>query len=212
MTPPLCFSIDALSAAGNKAWRLSDDMHHWRTCVFAEDLKDSDARIFDQNEVSGWAGMRLVRDKQLCLKPRGKPGIFNLLMTGIFAHSIVHRLSSPAMPDRDQFVNTMKETEPGCPWLIYIDLSGRFQVLDTSKVSILGNIRIAVRGEITSSPGFIGPKAAHNEKMMEEVFRQFLEGWYIHLQSRRTGIFVPDKEKLADKQILHQKILDWHHE
>jgi len=212
MIPPLCFSIDALSAAGNEAWRLSDDMHHWRTCAFAEDLKGSDVRIYDQDEASGWSGMRLVRDKQLCLKPRAKPGIFNLLMTGIFAHSIVHRLSPPAMPDKDQFVDTVKETEPGRPWLIYLDLSGYFRVLDTSKVSILGNIRIAVRGEITSSPGYIGPKAASDEKLMEEMFLQFLEGWYIHLQSRRAGVFVPDKEKLANKQILRQKILDWHHE
>ena len=43
----LCFSIDALSASGAKAWRLLEN-HSWRECTYAEPLQDGDARITDK--------------------------------------------------------------------------------------------------------------------------------------------------------------------
>ena len=43
----LCFSIDALSASGAKAWRLLENQS-WRECIYGEALKDGDARLTDQ--------------------------------------------------------------------------------------------------------------------------------------------------------------------
>jgi len=206
------FSIDALSAAGDKAWRLLDDRQHWRTSSFTENLHDTDARLQAQDEVSEWVGRKLIKDADLGLKPASRPGIFDILMRGIFAHAIVHRLSPAAIPDKGSLADTVKRSEPGQPWLIYLDLSGHFRALDTSEKSILANTQIAVRGEIASSPDYIGAKAACNEVLINDLYRQFLEGWYNHLQSRRIGLFVPDREKVADEQVTRQKILGWQHE
>jgi hypothetical protein len=207
-----CFTIDALSAAGNEAWRLMADEQRWRTATFAEDVQSQDARLTEDEIVRGWMGRRLSRDKQLGLKPREKPGMFDFLMRGIFAHAIVHRFSPAPVPDKDQLASTMAKAQPGCPWLVYLDLAGHFQALDTRHESIIANTHIAVRGEIASSQDYIGPKAAEDAILVDEIYRQFLAGWYTHLVSRRLGIFVPDAEKLEDEDQLRKKILAWKHE
>lgn len=207
-----CFTIDALSAAGNEAWRLTSDDQRWRKATFAEDVKSEDARLTDEGIVRGWMGMRLSRDKRLGLKPREKPGMFDFLMRGIFAHAIVHRFGPAPVPARDQLACTIARAEPGSPWLVYLDLAGHFQVLDIRHEGIIANTHIAVRGEISSSRDYIGPKAAEDKILVDEIYRQFLAGWHTHLVSRRLGIFVPDVEKLEDEDHLREKILTWNHE
>lgn len=208
----LCFSIDALSSAGNAAWRLTDDGETWRQVVFAEDLQLHDAEFHDKKLITSWIGRRLSRDKHFGLKLREKSGKFDFLMRGIFAHAIVHRRSPAPIPDKNQLIETVNKADPGHPWLIYLDLAGNFQAIDTDRESIIANISIAVRGEIASSPDYVGKKAAENVFMMDELFRQFLGGWYTHLKSRRSGVFVPDVEKLAGETQFRQQILDWKHE
>ncbi len=207
----LCFSIDALSASGGKTWRLLENQN-WRECIYAEALRDGDARITDKQSAEFWAGRRLKRDKKTTLKPKEKAGLLDILMRGIFAHAVLHRDSSAPVPDKEQMIACFERLPPGTPWLVYLDVSGHFQALDTSRTSIITNLDIAVRAEIASSENFIGPKAAANEKMMNNLYHQFLAGWLDHLNSSNMNVFVPDPEKLKEESACIEAIQNWRHE
>jgi hypothetical protein len=208
----LCFTIDALSAAGDDAWRLLADGKSWRASIFAEDAKEGDAMLEDTAQVAAWTGQRLKKDKELLLIRQGKPGIFDFLMRGTFAHAVPHRMSPAPIPDKDQMIQAIREAVPGTPWLPYLDLAGHFRMLDSGREPIIGNLNIAVRGEIASASGYTGPEAADNDAAMETLYRQFLAGWLEHLTTRRLAVFIPDAEKLAPEDDLKQKIGDWQHE
>ncbi|MFQ5519541.1 MAG: hypothetical protein ACE5E3_06035 [Mariprofundus sp.] len=207
----LCFSIDALSPSGAKAWRLLEN-DSWRECIYAEALKDGDARITDKQSGEAWAGRRLKKDTDLGLIPQQKAGRFDFLMRGIFAHAVLHRTSSAPLPDKDQMIACFEQCIPGTAWLVFLNVSGQFQALDTGTVSILNNLDIAVRGEIASSEDYIGPKAAANEKMMNNHYHQFLAGWAEHLKSSNMNIFVPDIEKLKEETVYIERIQNWQSE
>lgn len=204
----LCFSIDALSASGADAWRLLENKS-WRQCVYAEPLQDGDARITDKVTSEDWAGRRLKKDRELVLIPLKKAGRFDFLMRGIFAHAVLHRGSSSPVPDKEQMINCFEQLPPGTPWLVYLDVSGHFQALDTSQTSIITNMEIAVRAEIASSENFIGPIAAANETMMDNLYHQFLAGWVDHLKSSNMNVFVPDLEKLKAEADYIEAIQNW---
>jgi len=206
-----CFSIDALSPSGAKAWRLLEN-GNWRECIYAEPLQDGDARIGDRKAAEYWLGRRLKKDKDTGLTPQEKAGKFDFLMRGIFAHAVLHRTSSSPVPDKKQMQDCYAQLEPGTPWLVYLDVAGHFRALDTGKVSIISNLDIAVRGEIASSEDYIGPKAAANETMMQNLYRQFLAGWLDHLKSSNMNVFVPDLEKLKEESTYIEEIRNWQHE
>ncbi|GAV20271.1 hypothetical protein MMIC_P1235 [Mariprofundus micogutta] len=205
------FSIDALSPSGAKAWRLLEN-DGWRECIYAETLKDGDARITDKKSAEDWAGRRMKKDKQHGLIPQQKAGTFDFLMRGIFAHAVLHRESSAPVPAKEQMIQCFAAHKSGTPWLIYLNVAGHFAALDTSKVSIITNLDIAVRAEITSGDEYIGPKAAAKETMMNEIYKQFLAGWLDHLNSSNMNVFVPDPEKLKDESVYIELIRDWQSE
>ncbi|MDX8407530.1 MAG: hypothetical protein R8L58_04010 [Mariprofundaceae bacterium] len=207
----ICYSIDALSPAGDKAWRLQTD-HTWRPCSYAEPLQPDDARITDKSEAEHWIGRRLKKDKDTVLAPRDKAGKFDFLMRGIFAHAVMHRLSSATVPDKARMIDIIKGLTPGTPWLIYLNAEGDFRSLDTDHESIIGNLDIAVRGEIASSEDYVGEKAAADDALMDRTWRQFLGGWLEHLSSSNMGIFVPDIEKLKEADDYIAAIEAWAHE
>ena len=192
------FSIDALDASASHAWRLQSDMQHLRSCTYAEALLVNDARL-SAPEAEKINGHRMQPDEKLGLVMRGKPGIFDFLMRGIFTHAIMHRLTPPPTPSREQMLDTIAALTPGTPWLLYLDQGAHFRTLDSSRERIIGNLAIAVRGEIASSAAYVGPAAVSNEPLMDRTWRQFLGGWLEHLQSRKMGIFVPDVEKLKNE-------------
>ncbi|MDX8396411.1 MAG: hypothetical protein R8K22_08365, partial [Mariprofundaceae bacterium] len=194
------FTIDALSAAGNKAWRLQEDRETWRECTYAEPITAKDASVSDQVEAEKLTGLRLKKHKDLGLIVKGKPGTFDFLMRGIFSHAVLHRLSAAPIPDKIQMIEKMKSLKPGSPWLLYLNPAGQFQGLDTSNGRIIGNLDIAVRGEIASSPDYIGEKPAADEKIMDTLYRQFLGGWFEHLQTRNMAIFIPDADKMKEEE------------
>jgi len=208
----LVFTIDALDAAGNNAWRLLEDEKNWRACIFAEDARLGDAQLTDQHLIGDLAGRRLHKDRQHVLAVKARPGMFDFLMRGIFAHAVPHRLSPAPVPDKEQMLDIIRQAKPGIPWLLHLDLAGNFRMLDTSSKKIIGNLTIAVRGEIASSGGYVGAEAAEKESLMDEIYRQFLAGWLQHLHTRRLGVFVPDVKKLESEDALRQKIADWQHE
>ena len=207
----LCFSIDALSASGGQAWRLLEN-ENWRQCRYAEPLRPGDARIDEKRVAEQWSGRRLKKDKERGLLPQQKAGRFDFLMRGIFAHAVLHRFSPAPLPDKGQMLSCIAALPPGTPWLVFLNVSGHFDSLDTSKTSIISNLDIAVRGEIASSPDFIGPAASQDEKMMNELYHQFLAGWLDHLKSSNMNLFVPDPEKLAPEEQLQKAIREWRHE
>jgi len=202
------FSIDALEASGKHAWRLQNDMQHWRSCTYAEALSESDAKLDTPEEAEKLNGCRMQRDKDLGLVMRGKPGPFDFLVRGIYTHAVQHRLSAPPVPELDQMLGTIAELTPGTPWLLYLNAVAQFCALDSSRERIIGNLDIAVRGEIASSAAYVGSQAILDEALMDRTWRQFLGGWLDHLQSGNMAIFVPDVEKLkseADYLALIQK-------
>jgi len=207
----ICFSIDALSPSGAKAWRLLENQS-WRECIYAEALQPNDARIVDKKTAESWLDLKLKKNKQLTLSPQKKAGRFDFLMRGIFAHAVLHRLSVPALPDKTQMLACYAQLEIGKPWLVYLNIAGQFKALDTSQTSIMHNLDIAVRGEIASSADYIGSKAANNEQMMQDNFRQFLAGWLDHLKSSNMNIFIPDLEKLNPDDDTVTAIQHWQHE
>lgn len=207
----LCLSIDALSVAGDQAWRLQQD-DSWRSCRFAAPLQPNDARITDKTQAEDWAGRRMKKDKEKVLMPLDKPGIFDFLMRGTFAHAVMHRLSPAPLPERAQMLTCIKDHAPGKPWLVYLDTGGNFRAMDTTQARIIHNMDIAVRGEIASSADYIGPKAIEDVKMMQALWQQFLGGWLEHLRTSRMGVFVPDAEKLQEEDFYLNAIRNWQHE
>jgi len=204
----LCFSIDALSASGAQAWRLLRN-DSWRECIYAEALKDGDARITDKKTAEDWSGRRLEKDKALILIPKKKAGTFDFLMRGTFAHAVLHRESAAPIPDKAQMLECIAALSPGTPWLVYLTVAGHFTALDSSNTPLISNLDIAVRGEIASSSDYIGSRACKNEKMMDELYLQFLAGWLDHLNTSNMNVFVPDAEKLKSKEDYAEAIRNW---
>jgi len=193
------FSIDALEASGKHAWRLQSDMQHWRPCTYAEVLEDGDAKLASPEEAEKLNGLRMQRDDDFGLIRRGKPGPFDFLVRGIYTHAVQHRLSPPPVPELNQMLDVIAGLTPGTPWLLYLDPAAQFCVLDTGRERIIGNLNIAVRGEIASSNAYVGPQAVEDDILMDRTWRQFLGGWLEHLQSGNMAIFVPDVEKLKSE-------------
>jgi len=206
------FSIDALDAAGSHAWRLLEDEETWRACVYAEAIQDNDAHIQDKGTAEDWTGRRLKKDKTYVLAAKNKAGKFDFLMHGIFAHAVLHRLSPAPVPDKQQMLDCIAGLEPGTPWLLYLDTGRNFRALDSHTSSIIGNLDIAVRGEIASSEDYVGKKAMENAEMMNELWLQFLAGWLEHLQSSNMSIFIPEVKKLKEEDNYIEAIHNWQHE
>lgn len=204
----ILFSVDALSPAGDKAWRLQNN-RSWRQCTYAEPLQPGDAELTDREEIAYWPGRKMARDKEKCLVPKEKAGMFDFLMRGIFAHVVIHRFGSAPVPDKAQMTTLLETLTPGTAWLLYLDTAGHFQALDSNKTPIIGNPDIAVRGEIASSPDYVGAKAAADERLVNESYLQFLAGWLEHLKTHQMAIFVPDREKLRDEADYRQEIEQW---
>ena len=205
----LTFTIDALSARGDKAWRLQNDLESWRESVYAETLQENDAQISDRSAADPWVGRRLVKDKESGLIAKEKAGKFDFLMRGIFAHAVLHRQSAAPLPAKEQMLTEMTSLKPGTPWLLYLNVAGQFVSLDSNNDKIIGNLDIAVRGEIASSEEYIGPKAAENEHMMDELYHQFLAGWDEHLQTSQMAVFIPDADKLKEESFYADRIQNW---
>jgi len=203
-----CFSIDALSPSAAAAWRLQDDQR-WRQVVYAEPLQAGDARLIDQQAIAAWLGVRLKKDRTQGLVRQQRAGRFDFLMRGIFAHAVVHRFSAAPLPDLAQMVACHAGCEPGRPWLVYLDLAGHFCALDSDQQSILQNLSIAVRGEIASSPAYIGAQAAADAQLMGTIYHQFLAGWLEHLRSSNMQIFVPEVKQLKPQEELIAAIQAW---
>ena len=208
----ICFSIDALSASGARAWRLLDDCQHWRSCSYAEKLQDGDARISRQSDAIFWLNRRLREDKELQLKATKKAGRFDFLMRGIFAHAVLHRMSAAPVPDKKQMIDCVARLQPGTAWLLYLNVSGHFRAIDSGNNAIINNLNIAVRGEIASSEHYVGPLAAANQAMMDKLYHQFLAGWLEHLCTSNMQIFIPDSEKLKAAEHYIDAIQQWQHE
>lgn len=205
----LFFTIDALSARGDKAWRLQSDLKSWRESIYAEAVQESDARISERSSADEWVGRRLVKDKESGLVAKAKAGKFDFLMRGIFAHVVLHRLSGAPLPAKEQMLQAMASLKPGTPWMLYLNLAGQFVALDSNSEKIIGNLDIAVRGEIASSEDYIGPKAAENEPMMNTLYHQFLAGWDEHLQTSQMSVFIPNAEKLKEESFYADRIQNW---
>jgi len=206
------FSIDALDVSGSHAWRLLNDGKTWRECAYAEAIQDGDARIMDKKTAEDWTGRRLKKDKTYVLAAKNKAGTFDFLMRGIFAHAVLHRLSPAPVPDKQQMIDCVAGLEPGVPWLLYLDIGGNFRALDSHTTPIIGNLDIAVRGEIASSGDYIGKKAVKHTEMMNEIWRQFLGGWLDHLKSSNMSVFIPEVKKLKEETNYIEAIRNWQHE
>lgn len=204
----LTFSIDALSPAADKAWRLQSD-NTWRACIYAEPLQKNDARISSKSTAEDWSGRRMQKDKEQGLVAKDKAGMFDFLMRGTFAHAVLHRLSAAPIPDKAQMIQTTASLEPGTAWLIYLNTAGQFKAIDANNSKIIGNLDIAVRGEIASSADYIGDKAALKEELMHNTYLQFLGGWLEHLNTSNMGIFIPDVEKLKEASEYASDIQHW---
>jgi len=203
------FTIDALSARGDRAWRLQSDMETWRPSTYAEAIQADDAEITTKEQAEPWTGRRLVTDKEFGLIAKEKAGRFDFLMRGIFAHAVLHRMSTAPLPSKDQMLYVMESLKPGTPWLLYLNPAGQFTALDTRGAKIIGNLDIAVRGEIASSKDYIGTKAAENEPMMNTLYHQFIAGWWEHLTTAQMSVFVPDADKLKEELFYIEKIDEW---
>lgn len=205
----LLFTIDALSARGDRAWRLQRDLQTWRPSTYAEPVQSNDAVITERGLAEKWVGRRLVADKESGLVAKAKAGRFDFLMRGIFAHAVLHRLSTAPLPGKDQMLAVMTLLKPGTPWLLYLNPAGQFTAMDTNNSKIIGNLDIAVRGEIASSGDYIGPKAAANEAMMNCLYHQFIAGWWEHLTTAQMAVFVPDADRLKEESFYIEKIEGW---
>jgi len=207
----IIFSIDALSPAADKAWRLQTD-DTWRVAHYAEALQHNDTQVLKPSVAEDWVGRRLQKDADVGLIAKQKSGMFDFLSRAIYAHAVIHRLSDVPIPDKAQMIAVVKSLVPGTAWLLYLNTAGQFTALDSQHAKIIGNLDIAARGEIASSEHYIGPLASQNDDLMETNYRQFLEAWLEHLQTSKMTVFVPDVEKLHEKEEILAKIKLWQHE
>ncbi|MBF0281084.1 MAG: hypothetical protein HQM07_00725 [Zetaproteobacteria bacterium] len=203
------FTIDALSSSGKEAWRLEKECGSWRSITYAEPLQISDALLTEPDELSQWLNMRMQKSRELGLTPYKKSNPFDFLMRGVFTHLVLHRLSAAPIPDQVQMVKTIASLAIGTPWLLYLNVAGQFEALNTQTDSILKSVVIAVRGEIASSPEYIGVEAAKNEEMMAVLYVQFLGGWLEHLKTKNMQVFIPDAKDVKEKEAWLQAIADW---
>jgi len=205
----LHYSIDALTSSGRKAWRLQKDLQHWRACIYAETTQISDATFTDQDQAQAWTMLRMQKHHDFILIPKQKAGTFDFLMRGIFTHAVLHRESSAPIPEQQQMLQLITSLEPGTAWLVYLNVAGHFKALRANHEKIIGNLDIAVRGEIASSANYIGAHAACDEALMNSTYHQFLGGWWEHLRTSNMGIFIPDVEKLQEQQEYLAFIRSW---
>jgi len=207
----IIFSIDALSPAADKAWRLQKN-DTWRVTEYAAPLQADDAHILKPSIAESWLGRRMQKDDKLGLLAQQKTGMFDFLSRAIYAHAVIHRLSSASIPDQKQMLAMVASLKPATAWLLYLNTAGQFTVLDSNNTKIIGNLDIAVRGEIASSENYIGPIASQNDDLMGTQYRQFLEAWLEHLKTSKMSVFVPDVEKLNEKDEILTEIQQWQHE
>ncbi|MBL1351762.1 MAG: hypothetical protein COA61_000260 [Zetaproteobacteria bacterium] len=207
----LIFSIDALSPAADKAWRLQTN-ETWRVAEYSEPLKDSDMQVLKPAIAEAWLGRRMKKDDDLGLIAQQKTGIFDFFSRSIYTHAVMHRLSDAPIPDKHQMVEVVASLTVGIAWLLYLNPAGQFTALDSNNAKIIGNLDIAVRGEIASSEHYIGSLASENDELMEATYRQFLEAWLEHLNTSKMSLFVPDVEKLNEKEDVLAQIQQWQHE
>ena len=191
-TMRLAFTIDALSDSGGRAWRLRSDMAHWRPARFAEDAAAGDALLTEIGRLRPLIGLRLRRSRETGLSVKDRSGPFDFLQRGIFSHAILHRFTPAPIPDKEQMVQTLRRMVPGRAQLLYLDPGAIFRSREAE--DLIHNPTIAVRGEIASSPGFIGERAAADGRLVDQLWGQFLAGWSQHLASRRMNCFIPDPE------------------
>jgi len=203
-----CFSIDALADSGAKAWRLLADREHWRAVKFAEPLQAGDLQFAEGEDAAAWHGLRLRDDKD-GLRLHDRPGRFDFLIRGIFSHAVLHRCSAAPIPDLQQMCEVVAAHDAGTPWLLYVNIGGQFAMLDTRCEPLIGNLRIAVRGEIASSPAYVGAQAAIDDVLMQRIYHQFIAAWSEHLKTSRMGLFVPDVESLRSLQEYRAYIDEW---
>lgn len=207
----LCFSIDALSPAADQAWRLQTNQT-WRIIQYAEALQPSDEQVLKPSVAENWLGRRMQKDHDVGLIAKNKSGMFDFLSRAIYAHAVLHRLSAAPIPNFTQMIEIIANLTVGTAWLLYLNPAGQFVALDSNAAKIIGNLDIAVRGEIASSENYIGSLASQNETLMTVTYRQFLEGWLEHLNTSNMAIFVPDVEKLNKKEDVLDNIQQWQHE
>ncbi len=207
----LCFSIDALSPAADQAWRLQQD-ESWRPIHYAEPLQTHDQRIPTLPEAEAWLGIKMQKDKDVGLIPKGKSGMFDVFMRAIYTHAVIHRLSDAPIPDKQQMLDVIRALPVGTAWLVYLNLAGQFTALKSEEERIIGNLDIAVRGEIASSAAYIGAQAVLQDELMDTTYRQFLQAWSEHLETGKMAVFVPDVEKLDEQETVLHKIHQWCHE
>jgi len=177
--------------------------------MYAEPLQQTDARISNKASAEDWAGRRMQKDKEQGLAAKEKAGMFDFLMRGIFAHAVLHRLSTAPIPEKTQILQTTAALKVGTAWLIYLNTAGQFKAIDANNSKIIGNLDIAVRGEIASSGDYIGQQASLNEALMRNTYLQFLGGWLEHLNTSNMGIFIPDVEKLKEEEEYIRDIQNW---
>ncbi|MDX8410096.1 MAG: hypothetical protein R8J84_08690 [Mariprofundales bacterium] len=189
----IAFTLDALSDSGKHAWRLLEDGKTWRKTVFAADVVLGDALITDDKILRPQIGRRLVKSRHTGLTSKEKLGIFNFMQRGIFSHAILHRFSAAPIPDPQQMIDTLRQMKPDTAQLLYLDLGGAFRSRDAT--DLVDNPAIAVRGEIASSAQFIGEQAAANHAYTDNLWQQFIAGWWQHLANRRINGFIPDLER-----------------
>ncbi|MDQ6951063.1 MAG: hypothetical protein Q9M26_05305 [Mariprofundales bacterium] len=193
LTMQILFTLDALSDSGKNSWRLEKDGQQWRPATFAEDIASGDALFTNRDTLRPQIGLQLTPNRQFGLIAKARPGILNILQRGIYSHAIVHRCGAAPIPDQQQMIDTLRQMSVGTAQLLYIDLGGIFRRHDAT--DLVHNPAIAVRGEIASSENFIGEKAANNHALTDNLWQQYISGWWQHLASRRINTFIPDLER-----------------
>ncbi|MDQ6962883.1 MAG: hypothetical protein Q9M28_10240 [Mariprofundaceae bacterium] len=201
----LAFSLDAMSSSAQKSWRLGVD-EQWHVCQFSQDVGAEDYLIDDPDELKKWQGKRLKKTNT-GMVVSDKAGLFDFLMRGNFVYPVLQRFSAPTLPSKENLEQCIRHGRAGKAQLLYLNLAGQFSLLDTTNNPIIGNLNIAVRGEIASSSLYVG--ADVSQIFLDIWYVQFLHAWLEHLKCKRLGIFIPEPHKTKSEDEITADILNW---
>jgi hypothetical protein len=101
-----------------------------------------------------------------------------------------HRSVAPKMPSKAQLESVIRSRSDDEHSIVLLDLEGEFKVVGTEGFS-MSKPEHAVRNEaFIAGNDWVGPDAADDESLINELYTDMLAGWLDHLQTGQLDCFV----------------------
>lgn len=199
------FLVEAHVGIGEERYRLQNG-GDWRR-LNGRSFSESDYAVDEYAH----AALALPRDKSIELG--GKMYVANPTMSSVgdlmtktaFVNPYVHRLHKPRRFTREELETVIAPGDDRKYNALVLDLQGYFRLLPRLEVTAL--TPIAVRHEtFCAGNGYVGGRAAADEKFLNLMYRCTLESWVEHLQTGAVNIFNDELVGKKKEEELWEKV------